>query len=224
MKLKLVVTSAGAWKGKALVISRASFLIGRDPSCQLKASSDEVSRRHCLLVVDGEQVVVHDLESRNGTWVNDQRINGQAELKHKDCLRVGPLSFIVAIEREEKKPAPAEPKPAAVRPPKSPDAPLSDSDLDAASLLLEEDLEAPTAEPGKEPDPTAVASAVSVGTDTVMERLAEQPKAEEKPASGVMPAAKPKEPPKPAKPTSSAAHAVLKKYLVRRPGDLRHQD
>jgi pSer/pThr/pTyr-binding forkhead associated (FHA) protein len=59
-----------------------------------------VSRIHCRLTVDpgGQQLIVEDLESTNGTFVNDQRVT-RAVLAVGDRLRVGRIELAVAHER-----------------------------------------------------------------------------------------------------------------------------
>jgi len=101
MKVSLVVAD-GANRGKAIVFRGPVFLVGRDPACQLRAASEDVSRRHCeILVADGD-VMVRDLGSRNGTFVNGADIGDEVVwLKNGDWLEVGPLRFVVRITAPE---------------------------------------------------------------------------------------------------------------------------
>ena len=62
--------------------------IGRDPSNSLAFKDDMLSRFHCVIEKDGASFVVRDLKSRNGTLVNDQRVE-RATLKRGDRIRVG---------------------------------------------------------------------------------------------------------------------------------------
>ena len=83
--------------GKEIKLPAARFLIGRDEDCHLRPKSDLVSRHHCMVLVEDDGVVVRDLGSRNGTYVNDQRIVGEQLLAAGDRLRVGLLEFEVRI-------------------------------------------------------------------------------------------------------------------------------
>ena len=125
MKLSLVVAE-GVHKGKAIPIPVAQFVIGRDEGCQLRPSSPAVSKRHCAILVKGSQVFVQDFGSTNGTFVNDEPVSGEAELKDGDKLVVGPLVFQVQLDplagsksggskAEPKAPAKAPPPKAAPR-------------------------------------------------------------------------------------------------------------
>src|SRR5262245_34735025 len=57
----------------------------------LKASA--VSRRHARIVIDADRVVVEDLGSKNGTYVNDRRVNAPTPVVDGDQVRIGSLLF-----------------------------------------------------------------------------------------------------------------------------------
>lgn len=99
MKVKLKV-QGGTHTGKEIAISSEKFLIGRSESCQLRPKSESVSRKHCIIVFKDNRVLIQDLKSRNGTYVNDVRlpVDKAKVLKGGDQLRVGKLSFEVVIE------------------------------------------------------------------------------------------------------------------------------
>lgn len=113
MDIRLVVTT-GKHAGKALPITRNKFFIGRSPQCQLTLSSDSVSRHHCAILVGKGIVAVHDLGSRNGTYLNGEKVERQKRLRAGDKLRLGPLEFEFRLAGEadqvskpEAQPAPA---------------------------------------------------------------------------------------------------------------------
>ena len=94
MELKLIVL-AGAKDGTQIPLKKDKFVIGRASECTLRAGSDAISRRHCaILRVDGAWQA-SDLGSRNGTYINDQKIESPTQLAVGDVLRVGPLKFRV---------------------------------------------------------------------------------------------------------------------------------
>jgi pSer/pThr/pTyr-binding forkhead associated (FHA) protein len=67
-------------------------LVGRDRTCELHLDSSRVSRRHyCLAFVDCE-VLVRDLGSTNGTWINGRRVEG-CRLRPGDILGIAHLRF-----------------------------------------------------------------------------------------------------------------------------------
>jgi pSer/pThr/pTyr-binding forkhead associated (FHA) protein len=97
MKLSLVVTQ-GSQQGKAIPINKAEFVIGRDAQCQLRPASQHVSKKHCSIRVKGDKVFVEDYGSTNGTFINDQPVKGEREIRDGDRLRIGPLDFQVKVE------------------------------------------------------------------------------------------------------------------------------
>jgi len=100
MKLRLVVVK-GRPEGMEIPLPMPQFLIGRDPRCNLRPSSDSVSKLHCAVVQRKDEVFVRDLKSSNGTFVNNDRIHGEVKVKDGDLIKVGPLVLAVKIEVAE---------------------------------------------------------------------------------------------------------------------------
>ena len=100
MEVKLIVAS-GKNQGKEIALPGPHFLIGRGEGCQLRPASERISRKHCAIIVAEGRVIVRDLGSTNGTFVNKERITGDRELKNGDKLNVGGvLDFEVQITVE----------------------------------------------------------------------------------------------------------------------------
>ena len=96
MKVELKVVS-GSRAGMSIPITGAQFMIGRAEDCQLKPRSELISRYHCALLTEASYVAVRDLGSKNGVYVNGERIGVEQELKNGDRLAIGPLEFEIAI-------------------------------------------------------------------------------------------------------------------------------
>lgn len=73
-------------------IGRAPVQIGRAPINDLVLTDTKISSRHAVIWVDGNEFRIEDLGSRNGTFVNDARINGPTVLRAGDTVRLGPNS------------------------------------------------------------------------------------------------------------------------------------
>lgn len=99
MQVKLKVMT-GSHAGLELAVSGEKFIIGRGESCNLRPKSESVSRKHCILVIRDNRLLVQDLSSRNGTFINDKRLptDKAKVLQSGDQLRVGKLEFEVVIE------------------------------------------------------------------------------------------------------------------------------
>src|SRR4051812_44129602 len=76
-------------------------LIGKEPQCRVRLDHPAVSRRHAVLEVRGDEWFLTDLGSRNGTFVNGQRLEGSGgvPVAHGDQIRISPWVFRVALGR-----------------------------------------------------------------------------------------------------------------------------
>jgi len=99
-------------KGKQVVVPEGTFTIGRAEDRDLILASTRVSRHHCEILNGPDGIVVRDLGSGNGTFVNGKKIQEQ-KLEPGDHLSIGPLTFLVEIEGVKEKPKPAAPEPGA---------------------------------------------------------------------------------------------------------------
>ena len=80
-----------------LPLREGVIVIGRDASCDVTIPVGSISRRHVSCTVSGGQVVVKDLQSRNGTMLRGQRI-GEATLEDGDVMRMGDLQLTFCAE------------------------------------------------------------------------------------------------------------------------------
>jgi predicted component of type VI protein secretion system len=116
LKVQLVVTAAGPNQGRAIPLTSAKFMIGRDPDCQLRPASQAVSKKHCAIEVRDGKVFVADIGSTNGTVVRGDVITGEVEVQSGDALKVGPLEFRIEFTKvAPKKPSDQTPTPEALK-------------------------------------------------------------------------------------------------------------
>ena len=97
MKAKLCVLK-GPGEGKEITIPVSKFFIGRGEDCHLRPKSEAISRHHCAIIITDSQIAIRDFGSKNGTFVNDQRVENVTILNNGDKLVVGPLSFRLIID------------------------------------------------------------------------------------------------------------------------------
>ncbi len=95
-----LIAVAGPLRGIIFELTSQEMVIGRDPSNQISLVDRSLSRKHCLIKLEDQQVMAIDLESRNGTFVNDVPIKNYA-LKHGDRIRTGGSHFLVLLNDEE---------------------------------------------------------------------------------------------------------------------------
>lgn len=92
-----LVTFSKSGARKEFPIESRKIIIGRKTDADLRIPLNEVSREHCELEVLPNKVVLRDLNSSNGTYVNEQKI-AEANLKAGDEIIVGPIIFTVQID------------------------------------------------------------------------------------------------------------------------------
>ncbi len=97
MKVQLIVVQ-GKPAGKVIPLASPIFRIGRGETCHLRPNSEQVSREHAEFRITADRVIVVDLGSRNGTFVNGKRLTEPYTLKDRDLVQVGPLTFAVSIQ------------------------------------------------------------------------------------------------------------------------------
>lgn len=72
-----------------------SLRIGRSADCQLILDDDYVSTRHARIYASPKGLMVEDLGSTNGTYLNDQRVSAPVPFSRKDTLRIGRTHMVV---------------------------------------------------------------------------------------------------------------------------------
>jgi len=80
--------------GKSIKLDKPVVLIGRNPDCDVVLpKSRKVSRNHCLVACVDNRIVVRDLGSTNGVWVNGQRVEREARIRLGDELSVADVKY-----------------------------------------------------------------------------------------------------------------------------------
>jgi pSer/pThr/pTyr-binding forkhead associated (FHA) protein len=78
--------------------SAPEIVIGRSTAAELPITNDTVSSRHARLSFHHNQWWLEDLNSTNGTFLNDERVSTPTVIVSGDELRVGQVSLLIAIQ------------------------------------------------------------------------------------------------------------------------------
>jgi len=78
------------WSDGRVGLCDGDHVLGRDPDVELFLDSQSVSRRHAVIRVSASGATIEDLGSKNGTFVNGQRITALTILNDGDEISVGP--------------------------------------------------------------------------------------------------------------------------------------
>ena len=81
--------------------SNCAYILGRASGCHIRIDDIASSRRHAELSVgrSGKPLHIEDLGSRNGTFVNEIRIDGRRRLRDGSVIRIGATTYTVALHR-----------------------------------------------------------------------------------------------------------------------------
>src|SRR5437588_11846677 len=99
---------------EAIKLAEGVTTVGRQDDCQLRIKSSQVSRKHCEIFEKKGMLLVKDLGSSNGTFVNGKRIQDQRVLEPGDELTIGQVKLRVAKIGEP--PPPPRTKPGSKKP------------------------------------------------------------------------------------------------------------
>jgi DNA-binding winged helix-turn-helix (wHTH) protein len=94
------------WPGREVRLRKAQTIIGRDLDVDVQLESALISRHHARISIDGTTVLIEDLGSRNGTFVQGRRVDAPMQLAHGDEIRIGPILLTFRVSSPS---APTEP-------------------------------------------------------------------------------------------------------------------
>jgi DNA-binding winged helix-turn-helix (wHTH) protein len=83
-----------AWGDREVALSEGENILGRDPDTVVWIDLNSVSRRHARILVRGETATIEDLGSRNGTYVQGERIEAPRALVNGDTIKVGAAKLV----------------------------------------------------------------------------------------------------------------------------------
>lgn len=94
--------------GRIVVLNREKMVLGRHPDCQIVVDNAAVSRRHVQFLENHGTYYVEDLQSRNGTLLNGNRIEGRTELREADLVKVCDILFRFHSSQPQQQPTSGE--------------------------------------------------------------------------------------------------------------------
>jgi hypothetical protein len=93
----LILKAVGT--GKKIRV-RGTALVGRTSDCDVVVRASDVSKQHCRITVGNAEVLVEDLASFNGTFVNGQQIK-RSSLNEGDRLGIADHEFLLHVCRND---------------------------------------------------------------------------------------------------------------------------
>ena len=91
--MPVLVKKTADSSGDVVTIDKPWFLIGRTRKCDYVLEHPAVSRLHCIVRIDGDTTYLADNQSRNGTYINDDRLMGERALTDGDVITICGVIF-----------------------------------------------------------------------------------------------------------------------------------
>jgi diguanylate cyclase (GGDEF)-like protein len=86
-----LVQYSGKEIGKRYPLESSEVTLGRGINAEIVIDEQSVSRQHAQITMEDDRVILQDLNSSNGTFVNDKRITAPCDLHDQDVLRLGTI-------------------------------------------------------------------------------------------------------------------------------------
>ncbi len=83
------------------LLGLGEHMIGRGADCSILVDADPVSRHHARLTISADGVILEDLGSTNGTYVDDTRVEGVVTLRQHQRIRIGALELEMIASTDE---------------------------------------------------------------------------------------------------------------------------
>lgn len=97
--LPILIAQTGPLNGQRWTINDA-LVIGRDGSCEIVVQDRQVSRYHSRLMPSSDGVILEDLDSKNGTYVNGQRITESMVMQDGDLIQIALAQHFVYLSSD----------------------------------------------------------------------------------------------------------------------------
>ena len=81
------------WYERELVLDQGETILGRSRDATLFIDAEGVSRRHARIAISGDDVLLEDLGSKNGTTVNGERITTPARIQDAATIQIGSVTL-----------------------------------------------------------------------------------------------------------------------------------
>ena len=85
------------WSSRQIPVTEGEYILGRAPDASVWIDAPGISRHHARLVLAGQQAILEDLGSKNGTYIGEERVTAPRRLDDGDQIRLGPVVITFRI-------------------------------------------------------------------------------------------------------------------------------
>ena len=84
-----LVLISGSADGRRIRLSAQGHVVGRSPEAEITIDDPYASEFHARVGIQDERIMVHDLGSTNGTYVNGRRVSAPTTVSRGDTVQIG---------------------------------------------------------------------------------------------------------------------------------------
>ncbi|MGH7820841.1 MAG: FHA domain-containing protein, partial [Candidatus Binatia bacterium] len=84
---------------RTVEVTTSEVLLGKHAECDVVLADARVSKRHARLVLQGEGVLLEDLGSTNGTYLDGEPVTGKVRIERGRDISIGPFTIRIAAHR-----------------------------------------------------------------------------------------------------------------------------
>ena len=99
-EMPMLLVMEGRKPGQRIFVERAVFIIGRDEGCDLSIPDRQVSRHHARIRLEGDQYLLEDLGSKNGTFANGLEVDQPHVLRDGDEIQIALCCKLTFVDAE----------------------------------------------------------------------------------------------------------------------------
>jgi hypothetical protein len=100
IEVPILLVTEGRKPGQRVFVDQPELIIGRDEHCDLVIDDRQVSRHHARIRLEGEQYLLEDLDSKNGTFVNGQELKKPHHLQDGDEIQIALCCKLTFVDAE----------------------------------------------------------------------------------------------------------------------------
>jgi pSer/pThr/pTyr-binding forkhead associated (FHA) protein len=83
---------------KVYHVSPGEMVIGSDPACQIHIDSLALQPRHASITTEHRKSVIRDLDTPDGTFIENKKLSGEHQLAHDELIRIGKHTLLFTTE------------------------------------------------------------------------------------------------------------------------------
>ena len=82
------------FRGREFPLRAGANILGRDPNAAVMIDDETVSRKHAVITIREDAATLEDLDSKNGTYIDSEKLSGSAQIQDGQTFVLGDASIV----------------------------------------------------------------------------------------------------------------------------------